>query len=143
VITSYTQLLMDELDPSDAKREDLEQISKAAAGAAGLTRQLLAFSRQQVIQPIVLDVNDIVANAEKLLRRLIGEDIELAATLAPGLGMVKCDPGQLEQIIINLAVNSRDAMPKGGKLTIETANVRMEEDYLRGHPLARLGQYVM
>jgi two-component system, cell cycle sensor histidine kinase and response regulator CckA len=143
VITSYTQLLLDELSPTDTKREDLEQISKAAAGAAGLTRQLLAFSRQQVIQPRIVDVNDVVAGAEKLLRRLIGEDIELVAVRAPDLGKVKCDPGQLEQIIMNLVVNSRDAMPKGGKLTIETGNAEMDEAYIRGHPLARLGPYVM
>ena len=143
VITSYTQLLLDELAPTDTKREDLEQISKAAAGAAGLTRQLLAFSRQQVIQPRIVDVNEIVAGAEKLLRRLIGEDIELVAVRAPDLGKVKCDPGQLEQIIMNLVVNSRDAMPKGGKLTIETGNAEMDEAYIRGHPVAQLGQYVM
>jgi hypothetical protein len=143
VITSYTQLLLDELAPGDTKREDLEQISKAAAGAAGLTRQLLAFSRQQVIQPRIVDVNDVVASTEKLLRRLIGEDIELVAVRAPSLGMVKCDPGQLEQIIMNLVVNSRDAMPKGGKLTIETGNAEMDEAYIRGHPVARPGHYVM
>ena len=143
VITSYTQLLLDELEPNDRKREDLEQISKAAAGAASLTRQLLSFSRQQVIQPKVVDVNDVVASAEKLLRRLIGEDIELVATLASDLGMVKCDPGQLEQIIMNLVVNARDAMPHGGKLTIETTNADIDETFIRGHPLAHAGRYVM
>ncbi len=143
VITSYSQLLLDEFAPGDPKRDDLEQISKAADGAAGLTRQLLAFSRQQVIQPRVVQVNDVVAGAEKLLKRLIGEDIQLVATLATDLGMVKCDPGQLEQIVMNLAVNSRDAMPDGGQLTIETANTVLDEAYLRGHPLARPGRYVM
>jgi two-component system cell cycle sensor histidine kinase/response regulator CckA len=143
VITSYTQLLLDELEPTDRKREDLEQISKAAAGAASLTRQLLSFSRQQVIQPKVVDVNDVVARTEKLLGRLIGEDIALVATLAPDLGMVKCDPGQLEQIIMNLVVNARDAMPHGGKLTIETTNADVDETFIRGHPLARAGRHVM
>ncbi len=143
VITSYTQLLLDELEPTDRNREDLEQISKAAAGAASLTRQLLSFSRQEVIQPRVLDVNAVVASVEKLLGRLIGEDIELVATLARDLGRVKCDPGQLEQIIMNLVVNARDAMPHGGKLTIETTNANLDDTFVRGHPLAHAGPYVM
>ncbi|HLB82533.1 MAG TPA: ATP-binding protein, partial [Gemmatimonadales bacterium] len=119
------------------------QIRKAAEGAAALTRQLLAFSRQQVLEPKILDLKAAVADIEKLLRRLIGEDVQLATSLAPDLGAVKADPGQLEQIIINLAVNARDAMPAGGRLTIEAANVEMDEAYVRGHAPARPGRYVM
>src|SRR2546427_818949 len=130
--------------PLDAPdREDIEQIRKAAVGASALTRQLLAFSRQQVLEPRVLDVNTVVASTEKMLTRLLGEDISLTASLAPALGAVKVDPGQLEQIIMNLAVNARDAMPHGGRLSIETANVDMDESYVRGHPVAHPGPYVM
>ena len=135
VITSYGDLLLEDLAPDDSRRDDVEQIRKAAEGAAALTRQLLAFSRQQVLEPKVLDLGAIVAGTEKLLRRLIGADVQLATSLASDLGAVKADPGQLEQIIINLAVNARDAMPGGGRLTIEAAN--MEE--VEGRP----GRWVM
>src|SRR3989475_2949810 len=143
VIMSYSDLLLEDLGGDDPKREDVAEVRKAAEGAAALTHQLLAFSRQQVLQPQVLDVNATVANTEKLLRRLIGEDIQLVAKLGSGLGSVKADPGQIEQVIMNLAVNARDAMPAGGQLTIETANVEMDEAYVRGHPLAQPGRYVM
>jgi PAS domain S-box-containing protein len=143
VIISYTDLLLEDLDRDDPKREDLAAVRKAAEGAAALTHQLLAFSRKQVLQPRVLDLNATVASTEKLLRRLIGEDIRLVAKLGSGLGQVKADPGQIEQVIMNLAVNARDAMPAGGQLTIETANVEMDEAYVRGHPLAEPGRYVM
>jgi len=143
VIISYTDLLLEDLGRDDPKREDVAAVRKAAEGAAALTHQLLAFSRKQVLQPKVLDVNATVATTEKLLRRLIGEDIQLVAKLASGLGRVKADPGQIEQVIMNLAVNARDAMPAGGQLTIETANVEMDEAYVRGHPLAQPGRYVM
>jgi len=143
VIISYSDLLLEDLGRDDPKREDVAAVRKAAEGAAALTHQLLAFSRQQVLQPKVLDVNATVANTEKLLRRLIGEDIQLVAKLGSGLGSVKADPGQIEQVIMNLAVNARDAMPAGGQLTIETANVEMDEAYVRGHPLAQPGRYVM
>ncbi|MEX2156437.1 MAG: response regulator [Gemmatimonadales bacterium] len=143
VITSYSEILLEDLAPQDPRRGDLEEIRKAAASAAGLTRQLLAFSRQQVLEPRVLDVNAVLASVEKLLKRLLGEDIDLVAALTPQLGAVKADPGQLEQVIVNLAVNARDAMPDGGKLTIETANVDMDEAYVRDHPLAKPGEYVM
>src|SRR5204862_2180346 len=116
---------------------------KAAEGAAALTRQLLAFSRQQVLEPKILDLKAAVTGTEKLLKRLIGEDIQLTTALAPDLGAVKADPGQLEQIIINLAVNARDAMPAGGRLTIEAANMEMGEVYVRGHAPAGPGRYVM
>jgi two-component system, cell cycle sensor histidine kinase and response regulator CckA len=143
VILSYSDLLLEDL-PSDAKdREDVEEIRKAAVAASSLTRQLLAFSRQQVLQPRILEINTVVTGTEKLLRRLLGEDVRLTASLAPDLGNVKVDPGQLEQIIMNLAVNARDAMPRGGQLTIETANVDMDAAYVAGHPVAQPGRYVM
>ena len=143
VITSYSELLLEDLGSEDPKRDDVEQIRKAADGAAALTRQLLAFSRQQVLQPKALDLKATVTGTEKLLKRLIGEDIQLTTFLAPDLGVVKADPGQIEQIIINLAVNARDAMPAGGRLTIEAANVDMDEAYVRGHAPAGPGRYVM
>jgi len=143
VIISYSDLLLEDLGSDDPKRDDVDQIRKAAEGAAALTRQLLAFSRQQVLEPKVLDVNATVVSTEKLLKRLIGEDVQLATSLAPDLGRVKVDPGQVEQIIMNLAVNARDAMPRGGRMTIETANVDMDEIYVRSHAPARPGRYVM
>jgi len=143
VITSYSDLVLEDLAPDDPKRDDVAQIRKAAEGAAALTRQLLAFSRQQVLEPKVLDLKATVAGTEKLLQRLIGEDVQLATALAPDLGAVKADPVQLEQVIINLAVNARDAMPAGGRLTIEAANVEMDEVYVRTHAPARPGRYVM
>ena len=143
VILSYSDLLLEDLPPDDPRRDDVVEIRKASEGAGALTRQLLAFSRQQVLQPRVLDLNAAVVHIGKLLGRVLGEDIHLATSLAPGLGAVKVDPGQLEQIVMNLAVNARDAMPQGGRLSIETANVEMDEEYVRGHPLAKAGPYVM
>ena len=143
VITSYSDLLLEDLASNDPKRDDVGQIRQAAEGAAALTRQLLAFSRQQVLEPKILDLKAAVTGTEKLLKRLIGEDIQLTTALAPDLGAVKADPGQLEQIIINLAVNARDAMPAGGRLTIEAANMEMDEVYVRGHAPAGPGRYVM
>jgi len=143
VILSYSDLLLEDLPTDAPDREDVEQIRQAAVAASSLTRQLLAFSRQQVLEPRVLDVNTVVASTEKLLTRLLGEDVSLTTSLAAALGAVKVDPGQLEQIIMNLAVNARDAMPRGGRLSIETANVEMDESYVHGHPLARPGHYVM
>src|SRR6266446_1081087 len=143
VILSYSDLLLEDLPAEAPDRADVAEIRKAAVAASSLTRQLLAFSRQQVLEPRVLDVNTVVASTEKLLTRLLGEDVSLTTTLAAALGAVKVDPGQLEQIIMNLAVNARDAMPRGGRLSIETANVEMDESYVHGHPLAPPGHYVM
>src|SRR2546428_250097 len=143
VITSYSDLLLEDLGADDPKRDDVGQIRPAAEGAAALTRQLLAFSRQQVLEPKVLDLKATVASTEKLLKRLIGEDVQLTTSLAPDLGAVKADPGQLEQIIINLAVNARDAMPTGGGRTTEAANLDMNEASVRGHAPAGPGRYVM
>jgi CheY-like chemotaxis protein len=135
--------LLEDLAADDPKREDVAEIRKAAEGAAALTRQLLAFSRQQVLEPKVLDVKAVIAGTEKLLQRLIGADVDVTTSLAPDLGAVKADPVQLEQVIINLAVNARDAMPTGGRLTIEAANVEMDEGYVRNHAPARAGRYVL
>ncbi|MGA2383532.1 MAG: PAS domain S-box protein [Gemmatimonadales bacterium] len=142
-ITGYSELLLDELDANDPKRRDVEEIRAAGQRAAGLTRQLLAFSRKQVLQTRVLDVNQVVRTLEMMLRRLIGEDVKLEVSLDSALGAVRADPGQLEQIIMNLAVNSRDAMPGGGRLTIETVNVDLDEAYARKHAAALPGRYVM
>jgi two-component system, cell cycle sensor histidine kinase and response regulator CckA len=143
VITSYSQLLLEDMAAADPRRADLQEIQRAAIGAAGLTRQLLAFSRQQVLEPRVLNLNDVLSAAGKMLQRLIGEDVALQLTLAPDLGNVKADPGQLEQVIMNLAVNARDAMPDGGKMTIETANIDLEASYAAQHAVVTPGSYVL
>jgi len=143
VILGYSDLLLERLGTNDSQRKDIEEIQKAGVRAALLTRQLLAFSRKQVLQPKVLDLNEVVAGAETLLRRLIGENIELLVIPNAALGRVKADSGQLEQIIINLAVNARDAMPAGGKLTIETSNVELDEQYAAQHASTLPGQHVM
>ncbi|HYL22172.1 MAG TPA: PAS domain S-box protein [Gemmatimonadales bacterium] len=142
-ITGYSELLRQDLTPGHPGHADVAEIRRAADRAAGLTRQLLAFSRQQVLEPRVLDLNDLVRNMEKLLHRLLGEDIVLATELAPELGAVKADPGQLEQVIMNLAVNSRDAMPSGGKLTIETVNIEIGDTHATHHEPLQPGRYVM
>ena len=132
VITSYSDLLLEDLRAGDPKRDDIEQVQKAAQGAAALTRQLLAFSRQQVLEPRVISLNSVIENLKKMLERVIGEDVDLATVLAPDLRAVKADVSQVEQILMNLAVNARDAMPVGGKLTIETANVEYDAGHGRG-----------
>ena len=142
-ITGYADLLLEDLSPTDPRRQDADEIRKAAERAAGLTRQLLAFSRQQVLQASVIDVNALVEDLKKMLGRLLGEDVDLGTQLDPAAGRVKADPGQLEQVLMNLAVNARDAMPKGGKLTLETANVQLDEAYAADHYPARPGWYVM
>jgi PAS domain S-box-containing protein len=143
VILSYSDLLLEDLPKDAGSRDDIEQIRKAAQGASELTRQLLAFSRQQVLQPKIVDLNAAITGIEKLLARVLREDIQLRCTLAPDTGTVKVDPGQLEQVIMNLAVNARDAMPNGGRLTIETGNVDLDQTYVRAHPVAAPGRYVM
>lgn len=143
VICGYSDLSLMRLREEDPLHRNISEINKAADRAAGLTRQLLAFSRKQVLQPRVLDLNAVVSELEKMLRRLIGEDIGLATVLESELGSVKADPGQIEQIIMNLAVNARDAMPQGGKLTIETTNVYLDEEYAKVHVAVVPGPYVM
>ena len=143
VVRGYSELSLARLGPHESLRTNLEEIQKAADRAASLTQQLLAFSRQQVLQPKVLDLNTVVTDAEKMLRRLIGEDIEVVAELAPELGPVMSDPGRIEQIILNLAVNGRDAMPQGGRLTLKTSNVTLDEAFARGHVGARPGPHVL
>jgi PAS domain S-box-containing protein len=142
VILGYTQILSDGL-PSGRLANATGQIKSAAERAAGITRQLLAFSRKQVLSPRIIDLNDIVLNLDSLLRRLIGEDIEVLTVPARDLGSVTADPGQIEQVIMNLALNARDAMPRGGKLTLETANVELDATHTREHHSLEPGRYVM
>jgi len=142
-ILGNTQLLLRDLPPGDAKRGDVEEIRKASERAASLTRQLLAYSRRQMLQPEVLNLNGVVAEMDKMLRRLIGEHIALVTVLAPDLGHVRADPNQLEQVIVNLAVNARDAMAQGGTLTIETANVDLDATYAQTHLGSVPGPYTM
>ena len=141
VIKGYSELMLDQVRAGDPLRAEVDEIKKAADRAATLTRQLLAFSRKQVLEPRVLDLNQVVVNMEKLLRRLIGEDVELITTLDPALGRAKADPGQTEQVIMNLAVNARDAMPTGGKMIISTANIKLEQHSLPQHAV-NPGMYV-
>lgn len=142
-IIGYSELTLRRLPANDPLKINIDEIKKASERAASLTRQLLAFSRKQVMQPKVLDLNSVVSDLEKMLARMIGEDIELRTSLEPKLGNVKADPTQLEQVIMNLAINARDAMPTGGKLTIETANVTLDEAYARRHVTVTPGPYVM
>jgi PAS domain S-box-containing protein len=143
IISGYSDLLLGRLPANDPMRELINQIKGAGDRAASLTRQLLAFSRKQVLEPKVLDLNAVVADTEKMLGRLIGEDIHLTAVLDEALRPVKVDPGQIEQVIINLVVNARDAMPQGGQLTIETRNVELDDVYAQAHPEVKPGRYSM
>ena len=144
IISGYGDLLINGvLDSQGPARELVGEILKAAERATGLTRQLLAFSRRQVLAPQVLVLNHVLHDIDKMLRRLIGEDIRLTSILAPDLGSIKADPGQVEQVVLNLCVNARDAMPRGGQLTLETANVTLDTAYARTHPEVQPGPYVM
>ncbi|MEW6386357.1 MAG: PAS domain S-box protein [Thermodesulfobacteriota bacterium] len=142
-IMGYGDLMLMELPEDDPLRRQTEEIMKATERAASLTRQLLAFSRRQILHPRVINLNEVVTDLEKMLRRLLGEDIDLVTALKPVLGAVKADPGQIEQVIMNLAVNARDAMPRGGTLTIETANVNLDQTYSQRHREIAPGPYVM
>ena len=142
-IIGYSQLLLGRLEVGNPMQDQLEEIKKAGERAASLTRQLLAFSRKGLLQPQVLDLNALVANIDKMLRRLIGEHIELVTMFGPGLERVEADPAQLEQVVLNLVVNARDAMPQGGKIVIETKNLGLDEAYTHQHPGVSPGRYTM
>ncbi len=143
VILSYSDLVLSDLKPIDPLRADIESIRRAGEKAADLTRQLLAFSRQQVLTPRTLDLTDVLRESEKMLRRLLSEDIEIVTHYARALSHVKVDPGQIDQVLLNLVVNARDAMPDGGKLTIETKNVELDDSYTTEHFGVASGAHVM
>jgi two-component system cell cycle sensor histidine kinase/response regulator CckA len=143
VIIGYSEILKRKIAAESPLYECADEIEKAGQRAVSLTRQLLAFSRQQILSPAVIDLNSLVAGMEKMLPRLIGEDIVVTTRLNHQIGRVKADHGQIEQVVMNLAVNARDAMPQGGELRIETSNTEFDEAYVRQHPGAKLGSYVM
>jgi PAS domain S-box-containing protein len=143
VISGYSEFLLERLGPDLSLRGPAQEIANAAQRATSLTRQLLAFSRKQMLAPKVLDLNEVVTENLKMLTRMIGEDIDLVMVPTPTIGAVRADPGQIDQVIMNLAVNARDAMPEGGKLTIETANVSLDENFARTHAPLEAGDYVM
>src|SRR5207302_67636 len=142
-INGYSSLALQRVDENHSLRGYLEEIKKAGDRAANLTRQLLAFGRKQILQPLPINLNDVVTDMNKMLRRLIGEDVVLTAKLDPSLKKIQADPGQIEQVLVNLVVNARDAMPQGGSLTIETANVELDHKYVRTHVGTQAGNYVM
>jgi hypothetical protein len=143
VVTGYTSMMLEQLPPDHEMARDLREVAKASERASALTRQLLAFSRQQILQPKVMNLNDAVLGVGRMLERLIGEDIELGTSLAPDLGSMSADPGQIEQVIMNLAVNARDAMPEGGRLSFETRNAQLNAAYSGAHFRVEPGAYVM
>lgn len=143
IINGYGELAQDQLGDNDALRYDIEQIRKAAKRAASLTRQLLDFSRKQILQPQIIDLNTVVLDIDLMLQPIIGKNIDLIITMGEGLGQVKADPGRIEQVILNLVINARDAMGQGGKLTIETARVDLDEAYAHQHVGVKPGSYVM
>ena len=142
-ILGYADLVLLDLAPDSPHRKDLEEISRSAQRAGDLTRQLLTFSRRQPIEPRTLNLNEVVADTDKMLRRLIGQEVELVTVLAPNLGTVRADPGQIHQVLLNLAVNARDAMPDGGILTIETHEMEVDGQYAQEHVDAQPGAYVL
>jgi PAS domain S-box-containing protein len=142
-ILGYSELVLQDLGPDHPSADDVKEIRAAGQSAENLTRQLLAFSRRQILQPQTLDLNTVLTRVDALLQRIIGEDVELTMKLTAPLGRVSADPGQIEQVVLNLAVNARDAMPHGGKLTIETANIMLDEDYVSMHAGATPGPHVM
>jgi PAS domain S-box-containing protein len=143
VISGYSEFLLERVGPDPRLRGPAQEISNATQRATSLTRQLLAFSRKQMLAPKVLDLNEVVAENLKMLTRMIGEDIDLVMVPGPGIGAVRADPGQIDQVIMNLAVNARDAMPQGGKLTIETSNVTLDDTFARTHTPLTAGDYIM
>jgi len=143
VISGYSEFLLERLGPDPRLRGPAQEISNATQRATSLTRQLLAFSRKQMLAPKILDLNEVVTENLKMLTRMIGEDIDLVMVPSPAIGAVRADPGQIDQVIMNLAVNARDAMPEGGKLTIETENVALDENFARTHTPLEPGDYVM
>ena len=143
VINGYCAMLLDEMGPDDPLREQVDEILLAGNRAAALTQQLLAFSRKQVAEPRVISLNDVVAEAAKMLSRLIGDDIEIVAHFDPGLGSVVADPSQMNQVLMNMAINARDAMPDGGRIIIETSNTDLDEGYAAQHAGVAAGPYVL
>jgi two-component system, cell cycle sensor histidine kinase and response regulator CckA len=143
IVLSYSELAADSLVEGDPLRADLMQISEAGIRAAALTRQLLAFSHQQILQPKILDLNEVFIKMETMLRRLLGEDIELLSPRSTISQRIMADPSQVEQVIMNLAVNARDAMPQGGKITVETSAVTLDEEFAALHPGAKAGAHVL
>jgi nitrogen-specific signal transduction histidine kinase len=142
-IKSYSELLIEDMATDNGRVEDVQEIREAADRAANLTRQLLAFSRQQMLRPRVLDLNSTVRDLKSMLDRLIGANIELKTRLSPDIGMITADPGQIEQVLVNLVVNASDAMTDGGRIDMETANVELDEEYARTHVATPAGPYVM
>jgi PAS domain S-box-containing protein len=142
VIMNYAEFVGDAMDPDSQAHQDVEEIRRAAERAAALTRQLLIFSRREVVKPEVLDLNELIANLEKLLQRALGERVELEVHFADGLWAIEADPGQMEQVLVNLAVNARDAMPEGGRLIIEVENAELDSAYAYMHPDTEPGPYV-
>jgi nitrogen-specific signal transduction histidine kinase/CheY-like chemotaxis protein len=143
VINGYTEIALDEIAQDDPICNDLKQVKDAAKRAADLTSQLLAFGRKQILRPEILDLSSVITHMSSMLRRLIGEDIEFVTATKSNLGPIHADPGQIQQIIMNLVVNARDAMPNGGKLTIETANVDLDESFMQSHQMLQAGPHVM
>ncbi len=143
VIRGYSQLSLLDLKEDDKLWANIEEIQKATQRASDLTHHLLAFSRRQIMEMKILDLNTLLRNLDKMLHRVIGEDIQLTYLLSDEIGKVRVDPGQMEQVILNLAVNARDAIPSGGKLTIETSNAELDEAYAHTHVGSKPGRYVM